>query len=609
MSYQNLLSSSPTYLDAYLHNSPRTFNNAASIIDIAGFKKKNNYSEGIALFKKLEEQALKVEDSFFSLFEGINTPEEWSDRYLARVGENADPAQQVLAIWNSRIIREQIKGLYSREEIIEKLQKTILTDRKISGLLKEMNLTTEYNKILAEVETRASFSVRKILSDLLVGATKNIKDTSQIKTLQLAIREAFNQDIRKKKLLTSKNSSILKELESNIIYKTSDFNERKEQVYRELLKELSAMVGLTPIELEREDGAYKKYLDIIKQILNDASEKKNRLFSSNTSVMIGEVEETADGNIFSLSLELDLPFKKTNNYRDLTERGILSTGSQKIKRLGGKRVDSKIDMWINLPEEAKSYRFQQKNTDKDLFLEFENLGKQFDYSNERIFFNIGSEIKYTTFLQNLITISKQGWGIADDDILGKLSYLLVNLNVLNQGLGKDKLYKQETDSRSGLLLTTVNDTIARLISQAALLLFSDFEEDVIEGVYKKNTYDFIIFNSRFLIPMSRIYRAIRQSLEQYKIQLSKNTAFLSIDSKITGFTSESMNKIVEEKKEAVKEEGGFKKDGNYLNTKLVEAGKKGGKLAIENLILSGFKLDVNITSYLDSANLMSYIRR
>jgi hypothetical protein len=600
--YENLLATDESHAQAYLHNSPRTFNNAASAIDIAGLqaktKKRHFYSKGISFFDSLYEEAKKRENDFFKHFPEANTAELWSDKYLARIGENASPYQQVLAAWNSAVVENQLKGLDSKENIIKKLRELFLsTDAK--KITKKLGIEKHVNETLKELENKASFSVREILYSILIEQTKG-KKTSDIKEFQHYARNLTEGS--KKRTISSRNSAILKELEEKIIF-THDRKGKKEIVYNVFLQQLSYNTKKSVKELEKNKD-YIPYLKIIKQLLEDAENNNNKLFAKNTSVIIGEVEEVGDGSILSIPLELDFG-RLIENDEKRGQKGIWSTGAQKIQRLSlPQKVDSKIDMLINLPEEKKKivqqFRFQQKNTNKDVFFEFEKLGEQFNFSNKNIFFNVGSEIKYHTFIQQLVDISKQGFAVADNDTLGILAYLLVNLNVLNQQEGKNKLYKQDTLNRPGLLLTQVNDTISKIISLAALLLFSDFEGEL--GAYVKTTYDFIIFNSRFLIPMSQIYEALKKSLENYSQELSSNTTHINAITRLK--TVPNLDELADQKKEAV---GKFDKTKQYSDMNLVSIGKNAGKEVLDNLTISNFELNINIENFLNSKNLASMV--
>lgn len=584
------------YLDAYLHNTPRTFNRAATKLDIAGLNK-SRYTDGIALLRQLKKDAEEREASFYNLFDDVKTAEQWSDKYLARsIGE---PYQQVLAVWNSHDMRKKIQGLLSDQEILNKLTR-ILSSKEVQQITDAVHLTGTFQSILEDAKNELTLSVKDILSKLVISSTAHLADKDR-KNLQHAIRKAIGQDIKKKKILTSKNSSELKDLENRIIFEKTDKIERANDAYEFFIKQLEESSGQKNV-LNNND--YKKYIEAIKETLFEAAEGKNLLFAKNASISIGEVQELGDGII--LSLALDMGFEKTKNPRasEKAVNTILSTGELKVSRFG-KRVSSKIDMWMNFPG-AEQYKFQQKNTDKDLFLQYEKLGQDFSFSQENVFFNVGSEIKYSSFIQQLQEISTQNWGIADGDTLGRLTYLLVNLNVLNLAKGKDKLYKQDTENRSGLLLTKVDDTISKIIGQSALLLFSDFEKDITNaGLYQKNTYDFIIFNSRFLIPLSYVYDAIIKSLENYSIKLNKDIAHLTVRSAISDFSSSRIDQMAEDKKEAIKPEN-FVKNGDYSNPNLVRVGRQYGLQAANNLVLKGFQLDFNIKSILSAENLVKH---
>ena len=603
MGYENLLAADRGYTQAYLHNSPRTFNRAASIIDVAGLqptsKQHHSFSKGISFFNFLYEEAKKRESDFFKHFPEASTAELWSDKYLARIGKNADPHQQVLAAWNSKIVREQLKGIDSKENVIKKLRELFLsTDAK--RLTKRLGIEKYIEETLKEMENTVSFNVRDFLYTVLIEQVQG-KKSSDIKEFQHYVRKLTKGS--RKRTISSRNSAILKELEEQIIFVQNNNKGKKERVYNAFLQQLSDNTEKSPKELEK-DESYIQYLRIIRKLLEDAENKKNNLFAKNTSVMIGQVEEIGDGSILSIPLELEFD-SLTGGNKGEGQEGIWNIGAQKIQRLNlPQKVDPKTDMLINLTEKERKivqqFRFQQKNTNKDIFFEFEKLGQQNNFLNKSVFFNVGSEISYKNFVQQLIDISKQGFAVVDNDILGTLAYLLVNLNVFNQQTGKNKLYKQDNSNRSGLLLTQVNDTISKIISFASLLLFSDFEGKL--GEYVKSTYDFIIFNSRFLIPMSQVYEALRKSLENYSQQLSSEITHIDITTKL-GY-SPDLNALADKKKDAV---GTFDKTKEYSDANLVSVGKTEGQNVLSNLTISNFKLNINIENFLNSNNLATMI--
>lgn len=500
-------------------------------------------------------RAEAIERDFFKEFnirDGITHEEKariWSDRNLAREGKEADAIQIALSIWNSRDFRNKLYGKKEDSEIKAEFENRM---QKI-----EPNITLLLEKEL-QITKNVENAIGNILKELLIG-----KD---LKTQRL-IRKSLGQEVERTRTVKTGTTVIPKLIElisfeniDNQVEKTNScyyfFRER-------VLKKLKENQTNIPNNISLDDflSPFRQEIsEIIKLSKNDIT---------------GAVSEK--GELISLQLRYGVNIAR-------------STGTDLIERIEvNNKVKQKTDMII-----MEKYRIQQKNTDKDLFLEFEKLGQQ-TMRNEKLFFTAGSALSFSTFRKQI----ERALG-GEAGTLDILEYLLVNINALNKGYQEEfgrgpMLYKKETKGL-GIYPRFAMKMLSDIVSQYCQVFFSDLIEDLSKGKIEIRSYDFIIFNSRILIPMSTIYKGFLTNITDAAHKINKESTYLDVETVLKtkdAFSKNDYENMVKAKEAAVKR---FIPSADYSSSKLVTAGKDAGANLLSKIKIGSFIPNVNLAS-------------
>ena len=586
MSFRNLINGAGQTNNPYIHMSPRNLYYVAEDLNLGGWNTsadQNPYKDGIIKLQSLSARAKEREKLFFSRFGmGPDDAPRWSDKFLARKSENSSFEQQVASAWNSSAMRTAISGLKSPQEIQEELRKKLTVRAKDIG----EEITSQFLDKVDKAQTAKE--LQDLFFNFMLSNNENL-------SVQRAIRSAItNAPVSKRtRLLTSKNSRVIQNLFNDIAKSRSRDEKYMKNVENTFYQEVSRQSGIAISELKKKpySTTLKPYFDLLDKAKRNEEDYMD-LLKNNFSVQIGAIDEL--GTEILLKTEFEKIFGQDFN--------IKREGNKLVSRFDQREVKSKTDMIIDLPQ-AKDFRFQQKNTDKDIFSDLEEFGTSQVASLNRIFFTAGSTVYYKTIKEQAqmmqgSTISNENWDT--------LTYLICNLAVLQKYFqgnekgttnvsNKNKSYAVDTEDRKGLYLEETRNIVAKILSQAILLWIADFTKQDPTGLFIAQPYDFIIFQSRFLFPVSWLYDGIIKSLQDYQSNIQNQATGLHIDYGVYNFPYETM---VEEKKAAVPE--GFiplRQGGKYDDSNLVNVGRSAGKQAYDNLYISQVKFNFDFSPY------------
>lgn len=591
--------------DPYIHSRAATFNMAAYAIDVAEFRVKDGPRKIEGLLSNIESRLTdcrKKESDFYKAY-GVNNEYEWSERYLASLSETAGVPQIALSVWNSRGMIETLLGKLNGYEALEVFQ--------------SLDIAKEYKDEWEELADRVAFffETHGHSTDALSWAfAKEIE--SQSGDFQKNIRQAFGIDRKSnyiKTLIQGEVQNISKRTaykEIKQMFNKTRIRDKQNRSYnyfcRRLKDTICQVKGIEKDHFDDEVEIAQQYKDIC-AYFHDAIGKAGKATSDwlyrslvdTAPNVTGGVGEVGMGYLISYQATLD-PNLDTGEIESMYR----NIGQKTVDRFGY-QVDSKTDIVLNkngfggleldkiVTDPKTGFRIQSKNTNKNIFL---GLEKQIKELSVDPFFDIHGEIEYTTFLDNIQKIKDI---TIDNDVLASLSYLLANVNVLSHGtaLSERKDKKEDKKNRGykawnrqgsapGQLVNYAQIIISRMISTYIIYAIADFSKEDHTAI----PYDFIIFDSRVLIPVSYIYEGLIENIKQTTFEIQKQQAHLTVRSSIKG--SYNLNDLHNRKKSKIKLDPSL--ETWYEDTPLTDEGRAEGEKAVSNLVLSGMQLDVNI---------------
>lgn len=576
MGYENLVG----VYDPYIHSRSATFNMAARTIDVGEFHSVNGQrkiEESLQYLKNKRRDCISKEETFYKAY-GVKNAKEWGAKYLAKIGKGATIPQIALAVWNSHGMLQALKGYLIPPDEVRKIisSSTFSKDYKkqfIDMFVVEAKENSEvFARKLAEYIESSDFNTQTVIRRAL-GAAGTLKFLKGGKIENLTRRIAY-ENVRE--------FLGIKDINKKVRYATNYF---KNRLRAEIINNLDRDFERKPHLKKQYDDIVNFFSDKLELALHEESDWLYRGLLSSHANILGSLEEIGDAAMISYQLSLNLNLDSTN-----FEKMFQNVGQTGIPRFGRDEKEGKTD--VIMEAQGQGYRFQMKNTDKDIF---SNLEAQTKTLSTDPFFNIHSKIKYVTFLEDIQKIKDL---TIDTDLLSSLSYLLANINVLNKSTpldnqNKNKAYKQWTKGGSapGQMISYAETIVSRIISLYIIFALADFSKEVAPGIYQDLAYDFIIFDSRVLIPVSVIYDGLIKNIEQTSAKIVEKSAHLTVKSSIT--QTFNMNALHQTKSNAV---GGLDPtlDPWYQDEELVAVGKVAGREAVQNLVLSGMQLDVNV---------------
>jgi hypothetical protein len=517
---------------------------------------KNSLRLNTTVLEKLLEKARVTEKQFYIDF-GVSGALEYSEKYLAR--DYGSREQIAFQIWNSSEFRKYLYNKRSNTEIINLLQGKIgkiLT----AEMMQELKNSEDIEKTISDI-------LRQLLIQLDVGGKNVVPMNTQKK-----IREAIMGKTKKKMRSLTTGGGVIPKMVQEIVYDKGKLKHSPSKLYQIFKEMFLARTG------EKDSPAIDEFLaPYEKELLNNKV-----LLSNQRSNVTGEFGETGEAITIELSIKNDPKLQGMQVER---------TSNKPVSRVGlpkNQTVKSKIDMTVTSPS-GRVYYFQQKNSDKSLFLEFEKLGLM-NMKNESLFFNAHGKVSMETFRKQVEAIMGQ----TESHNLDILEYLLVNINVLNKGYKGPTLYKRETPDGAGVYSHWAMKMLSDIVSQYCQVYFSDLIEET--NSLKINSYDFITFKGRILIPMSEIYEGFLKNLKDTETKINKNSTYLDVGTTLSSkYTKSDFKKMVKAKENAVGKYG-FWENGNYQLRNLVTAGKDAGAEVLDKTQIGNFTPNINLAS-------------
>ena len=604
MAYENLLTKRKPYTP-YIHSRALTFNIAARKMDIGEYRVtqgKRKIESSLSYLEAHKKEALDREKQFYKEF-NVNDAAEWGQKYLASSQEGTTLQQIALDVWNSHGMINLLVGLLTPEEIRQKLEndiqlRNLIGESEIDQIIQHISEYTgekiieEFQKILLQKDKKTQLDIRAIMSGVRDDLSKS----------------AFMSKKRQLKSST-KSGTAYKEIRK---YLTSAEVGQRQENARKYFKD--------NFKKKAEEKGYssksKEFLQIL-QLFEDALDKaikaggdalyKDLLSYQNN--IVGAVAEVGESIVITYTLLTNQGNFNKKVFDKLLKE--FQQGKEKVNRLGLKNKQGKADLILDLSKIKNNkgeplgskWRIQEKNTDKDIFFDLETRAAELETDP---FFKAHGQIKYQTFLDDIEKMSKKleksSGGVGNnikpsEDSFAKITYLLANINVLNTSEPIEepysRAYKQKPTNNSeigtkGQLVTRSMEIVNRLMSQFALFALADFTEGEKKDFFKVAPWDFLIFDSRILVPLSVIYQGLIDNIRQTDAEINQESAHLSVQSTIN--RTFNLKNIRDEKKKKV---GYFDPLGNYSSTALVNYGKEIGQEAVSNLVLTSFNFDVN----------------
>ena len=604
MGYENLLTKQDPYTP-YIHSRALTFNIAARKMDIGEYRVtqgKRKIESSLSYLEEHKKEALNREKQFYQEF-NVNDAVEWGQKYLASSQNGATLQQIALDVWNSHGMINLLVGLLTPEEMRQKLEndielKSIIGENEVNQIIEHISEYTgekiieEFQKILLQKDKKTQLDIRAIMS----GARDDLsKSTFMSKKRQLKS--------------STKSGTAYKEIRKYLT--SAEVGQRKKnarEYFKANFEQKAKEKGYSPNSKE-----FLQILQLFDDALNKATEAGgnalyNDLLSYQNNV-VGAVAEVGESIVITYTLLTNQGNFNKKVFDKLLKE--FQQGKEKVNRLGLKNKQGKADLILDLSKIKNNkgepigskWRIQEKNTDKDIFFDLETRAAELETDP---FFKAHGQIKYRTFLDDIEKMStkleKSSGGVANNitpskDSFAKITYLLANINVLNTSEPIEepysRAYKQKPTNNSeigtkGQLVTRSMEIVNRLMSQFALFALADFTEGEKKDFFKVAPWDFLIFDSRILVPLSVIYQGLIDNIQQTNAEINQESAHLSVQSTINRtFDLARIRKIKMQKV------GSFDPQGDYSDTNLVTYGKRIGDEAVRNLVLTSFNFDVN----------------
>jgi hypothetical protein len=533
----------------YVHSSPGTFVNYLSRNFGAGNIEKNLDTTTILNDLRILVEDMKQREQEFYILSGVKDSVEWGEEFAAR--EYGSEAQQIASVWNSQKMRDLLIGRKTNKEIEKKLLEIL--DKKTVDIIMSKETSAEVDEQIA-----------KCLGKLLIGQSLDI---------QKEIRATITGQSKKKMRKLVSGGGVIPKLVKEITFsKNKDVN----KIYKSFSTELKTR------GIDFENEKYKGIREFFKkEIENIVSLPKNDI--------IGEVDEGGSYILFKVK------YKKIDE-----EAEIGRVGAKTVSRYGlDHKVKTKVDTAIKV--KGQTFFIQQKNTNKDMYAEIERIGLD-HLQLDSVFFNAHGALSYNTFKSQVMKLM----GEKEEGYLSIIEYLIVNINALNrgyspQGGGMNNPTKMAKQKNANLLKTTIyaegaKKLLMTIMSRYCEIFFEDLVHDIKNDIIKKRRYDFVLFNGRILIPMSKIYKDLIAQIEATSKSINKDLSYIDIKTAFKNkkvFSNSEYQNMVTNKRNAV---GSFDSTKNYEDQRLVDVGQEVGKNLLSETNIGKIVPTVNLAN-------------
>ena len=495
----------------YLHNTKWNFlNNLAEVgagINGSNYRTAKEISLARQKLEQKRDAALSKEQQFYTDFK-VADHIEWSKKYLIIDDDDDNTKDQsinqiVYKIINSpRMVQIlQGQGVQSGSKDIErKLEEAIenqteqLVREFCNNVLEAMRRDTDIDEAIAEyfldIGTKGKGG-RKGQNEILRAFGISVVN---------GIKENDKNQFRKK------TSKAVKALQKQI-----KINQNPVQIAQQARSYLEEQLKKYNVDANLIISLGQYFYNFL---IHDLQSNKPTLINDSSSVVIGAVAE--EGNKFSFEVSMQF---YPESFSGISNFQIQSYGTKLVDRYSTlfekeNKVQSKVDLKYNFTNEEgeifRSYNIQHKNSMADFYNDIGIL------KTEEKFEDIMGSIKLhgTLAYDKYLAMTENTIGAKYDPMtIELLSYLLVNLNVLNQlPAGEEKAYKGKGKS-GGVPLSQTQNMIDSIFAENIDLFISDVLELDNVQYTTVDSMDFIIFKGRLLLPMSHMYEAIIQSLQ------------------------------------------------------------------------------------------------
>ena len=530
-------------------------------------------------------KSCKTKEQQFLADFGVKTFSEWEQIYLIHTANNKKAQsvyEAVMKSINSAKTRDTLLKVQTNPELlINKLQKD-----------PQINKTT-LNSIRKALTNGSS--IEKAIGTYIVGKGKQT-GAGQKGRFEKLSNALTNNELKAEweRTLRGSQSEYLKQIQRIAKLTATDWNETIFRARKQLEDDLWLFYNNKKTKENKEIVKY--YCDewerALRAELNQGAEK--RLLSLSSSGIAGELQEVGDFIVFEARIAEIQNAQNKNTIASVTREA--QTKVQRFER----KVESKTDIYFTNMKGTK-YRFQEKNSFSQIYADFEN--STYANAEQNIFggLNLQGKIAYDTLLSYFKEIkgSELSGNFTDED--GDiLSYLIANVAILNQfgHLAKDiyekqsgdkrnnynKFYKANTEALSDAEFQAdhfIVNMVDRILSQNIALYISNVTQEDNKTVLEP--YDFIIFKSRKIIPISAILECIKASIEEENNKLFSIHATYYFDS---GMGRLYRNMIMEKRKLGPPE------NGWYTEPAFLEIGKEVGKRAVNSLYINKIRLNL-----------------
>ena len=575
----------------YLHSSKWTFfNNARAVGNLdpkVATKGHTKIDRLIQQLEKTNQLAKSREKEFYDDFKVSNNIE-WANKYLLRTGATSDRAI-ILEVINSPTM---ISLLTTGGKDFEATQRGMI--QYFKDQLNESNIPKDIVEYMLDkaIHTNA-LDISQFFKELgFIGkgetTIKNI--TYSNKQIQKWLFEGFKASGKNftppKKILTSIYSDYLKKYQQQI----EKVLARERQRANEAIKYLREQLKLKGLSDNKIDIVVKVFEREINKNLTKRKNNENRLVSSANNLVTGEVSEV--GEVIAY-IDFDNPFNYDAAGRVRSINSMVTQLGRDLVDRAGNKVKSKVDTIWTGPTTGKKYFMQNKNSNAEIYREFQLTNDFEKLLNYPSFLTIQSNVSLTHLLEQFTN-----YNILSEEDKDSLIYLLINYNVLNQFSYDDtnKIAKGNNDDNIPPAIRT-QAAIDQFISQGLQYFLSDLlpaEQIKENGDIAKRSNDFIIFMDRFLLPKSTIIDNLIEFLNDYK----KRVLSVYTTSSKGKFSKGDYQSMVMEKLSARAEEemSGEQIQYDYHNENLVQAGAEWGQVAYDEIQISKVNIKFNINN-------------
>jgi hypothetical protein len=310
------------------------------------------------------------------------------------------------------------------------------------------------------------------------------------------------------------------------------------------------------------------------------------------SNIVGGVQEV--GSVISINLIEETQLNEQKNIKISAK----SCGQEFVKRAYlPHEVESKTDTIIEFAENEtdNKFRIQEKNSLNSIYNDLEVvdfLDKQIEQKFAKM--KVQGETSLMSYYETATAGEYGGISFLGEDEKSLLSYVLVNFLAFSDSGYKRPEWKEEGMGQFHKGVgSSVRGLIEQLLSLNALVYFSDIIPTV-ENAMSIDTIDFIIYKSRFLIPMSYIYYDIigfLQHMGKYMIGAANAKRSTQL------YTSFNFNfskyQEMYKKKREVLEKAEENEGKNYSNLALLAVGKKYGSEALSETSIRSVQLEID----------------